>query len=1087
MKSIFTTLRLVAIIILSFLFQPLQAQNSTSFPVTGRVTSAEGEALQGVVIEVKGGSRAAATTDATGAFKINLANGNATLVISHVGYITQEIEVNNRSAITVSLANNNKELQDVVVVGYGTRRRGDVTGSIATVKADQIRQVPVTNVSQALQGRVPGLVATQTSYRPGSGSTIRIRGNRSLPVTTTGSSPSNNPLYVVDGIPLALENSIDDINPLDIESIDVLKDASATAIYGSRGANGVIQITTKKGRSGRISVEYSGSTSVESLLVPLPVFNGAEWAQEKRDGFFSSRTYNPQVSAGTATNPIRSLYFPDPKADSALFRARGDIYTWRSVAQGYTWLNEGALIAAKRPTSAAEKQLLQNLGLTILDSVAIYDPSKVDNYDWQSQAIRSGLTQNHNISLTAGSDKFHTAMSGGYYNQRGIEYGQNYSRYTISLSNDFKPTNFITVGSNVNYANSIQNLGPSVYTTASYQLPIAKPYDSTGKIIFNPGNDANIINPLNDPNTVFNEIRVNRLLANAFLEIQLYKGLKFRTTFGADLRNERQGQFAGAISSTRQGAPANASYTTRYRFNWTAQNILSYDTRFSDKHAISAVVAQEAVKNNYETNTMSAENLSYESQKWYSLQNNNTGTVTGNGSFAKYTLLSYLGRLNYTYNDRYLLTFSLRNDISSVLAPGHQSQVFPSGALAWRVDQESFMKDITFLDQLKLRAGYGSVGNASISPYQTGGTLNRTLYNWGGASATGYSPATLLRPDLTWEKTVTKNLAVDFGILKNRITGTVDVYESNTNTIQNRSLPGAGGIASALVNLGNVRNKGVEISLSTVNIDQPSGLKWTTDFVVSKNKEAITYIDGKGDNVGNQWFIGQPSSIYYDWKFMRIFQYSDTVKGGILADYFWQKAGNKSNAAYQPGVAYVADMNHDTTITAADKVILGSANPKWTGSFSSNLSWKGFDLGIFVYAQYGSLLREIRPALNARNQSIKVDYWTPTNPSNEYAQADNRADIQLYWQSMGFRSGDFIRVRSMSLAYHVPKTLINKAKLNNLTVSVNVVNPFLFAKYKTADPETVPYFSSYLNSNTSAPGPSSYSYRSFVFGVRMGL
>lgn len=1043
--------------------------------ITGTIINERTEPLIGATVTVKGTGTSATTND-KGAFTLQVPNGNVTLTVTYIGYQTQEYKLNNRSIVSIILAADNREMESVVVIGYGTRKRSDVTGAIASVGSEQIRQVPVTNVSQALQGRVPGLVASQSSFRPGSGSTIRIRGNRSL-------QANNNPLYVVDGIPLAPENTIDDINPLDIETIDVLKDASATAIYGSRGANGVIQITTKKGRAGKIAVEYSGSVSMEKILVPLDVFNGAEWAQLKRDGFIASKSYNSNLSTTNGTQ----LYFPDAIADSVLFKTRGDVYTWRAVANAYTWANRSTMTAAKRATTAEEKDLLRNLKLAVLDSVAIYDPSKVIGYDWQDGALRTGVTQNHNISLTAGTDKSRTSFSGGYFNQKGIEFGQDYTRYTFSLSNDFRPNKVINIGGGINYSNAIQNVGPSIYGGASSQLPIAQPYDSTGKLIFNPGNDGNIVNPLNDANTVFNEIRINRLLGNVFAEVNLYKGLKFRSAFGIDLRNERQGTFNGSQSSVRLGGAANGSYTTRARFNWTLQNMLTYDTRIGDKHAISVLAAQELVKNRYEFNTMSAENLSFESQKWYSLQQNNTGTVIGSGTFSQYQLSSFIGRLNYTFDDKYLLTLSLRNDNSSVLADGHKGELFPSAALAWRIDREKFMQTATFIDALKLRVGYGSVGNAAIDPYLTSGTLDRSLYNWGGVAATGYFPNTLPLPLLTWEKTKTKNIAVDFGLFKNRITGTLDFYESNTNPIQNRSIPAAGGISNVLVNLGNVRNQGVELSLSTVNVDRP-GIRWTTDFVVSYNKQSITDINGTGsDNIGNQWFLGQPTQVYYDWQLLGMFQYSDTVKGGILYDYFWQKAGNKANVNYQPGRAYVKDLNGDTVITDADKLVLGSHNPKWTASFSTNISYKNFDLSVYMYAQFGSLIREMRPSLNARYQSFKVNYWTPTNPSNEYAQANNTVDIQQYFQAMSFRSGDFVRVRSIALAYHVPESFISKAKLSRLTLSFNVVNPFIFSKYKTADVETIPYKSTYPTSDNSGPTVNSYSYRSFVFGVRLGL
>jgi hypothetical protein len=300
-------------------------------------------------------------------------------------------------------------------------------------------------------------------------------------------------------------------------------------------------------------------------------------------------------------------------------------------------------------------------------------------------------------------------------------------------------------------------------------------------------------------------------------------------------------------------------------------------------------------------------------------------------------------------------------------------------------------------------------------------------------------------------------------------------------------LPNTGGFSSVLVNVGDVRNRGIELSLSTVNISNPKGLTWTTDFVFGMNQEAILSLESAADNISSQWFINQPLSVYYDYKFKGVFQYSDTGKGGILADYFWRKAGNRTNTSYQPGRAYVADLNGDTTITELDKVVLGSHNPRWTGSISSTFSYRNFDLNIFVYTRQGSLIREMRPSLNGRYQTFKVDYWTPTNPSTEYAQANNTIDIQPYWQAQGFRSGDFVRVRNISLTYRLSPALLSKWKIPRMSAYVNVLNPLLFSEYKTADPETVSYLSSYPTSSTSAPGPNSFNFRSVVVGVRLGL
>ncbi|WP_315817787.1 TonB-dependent receptor plug domain-containing protein [Paraflavitalea speifideaquila] len=406
-----------------------------------------------------------------------------------------------------------------------------------------------------------------SSFRPGSGSRIRIRGNRSL-------SASNEPLYVVDGIPVSY--TIDDMNPLDIENIDVLKDASATAIYGVRGANGVIQITTKKGKAGKINIEYSGSVSIENLLKDIPVFNAVELMDAWRQAFSADRVYN---FAQNTTQP--NNYFPNAAADINLFD--GDLYTLNAIKGAYQWRvfdrASNTYIAFKRASTPEEKAIMGNLKLPVLDSLDIYDPSKVKGYDWQKGAIRQGITNSHNITIAAGSDKMRASFNAGYFNQKGIEYGQDYTRFTVGNNSEFKPVKWLTFGNSITYANSVQNIGPSMYGGASGQLPFAQPYDSTGKFILYAGGDQNIVNPMNDVNTVFNEMKVSRIFGNVFAEVTLLKGLRYKAVFGLDSRNTRQGQFNGAQSSVRQGGAANASHTITNSLSWVYDNLLYYDFR----------------------------------------------------------------------------------------------------------------------------------------------------------------------------------------------------------------------------------------------------------------------------------------------------------------------------------------------------------------------------------------------------------------------------------------------------------------------------------------------------------------------------
>ncbi|TDH21378.1 SusC/RagA family TonB-linked outer membrane protein [Segetibacter sp. 3557_3] len=1069
---------LMSLFFLFFSIAALAQTGTTAKTITGKVTDEQGKALEGVTVTIKGTSVSAAT-NASGNFTLN-APANATLVFTSVGFAEQEIDVENRSSISASLKSSSSALTDVVVVGYGTRKKTDVTGAVASITGEKLRSVPTTNLTSALQGRVAGVEAMATSFRPGSGSRIRIRGNRSL-------NASNEPLYVVDGVPVSY--TIDDMSPLDIETIDVLKDASSTAIYGVRGANGVVQITTKKGRAGKVSVQYEGSTSFDNILKHLPVFNAVQLTDSWRQAFFADRVYN---FAQNTTSP--NNYFPNAAADAKLFGGTTGNAMWEFVKDAYQFTTfdrvNNIYIAAKRPTTPEERALLANLGLPVLDEVDAYDPSKIKSFDWQKEAIRQGVTNNQSINLSVGSEKVRASFGGSYFKQKGIEYGQDYTRYTISNNTEFKPVKFLTFGNSITFSNSIQNVGPSLYANASGMLPITKPYDSLGNFDLYPNDDQQIVNGLNDVNTVFNEIKANRIFGNLYAEVSLFKGLKYRTVFGLDYRNTRQGRFNGAISSVRQGAPANASYGIYNNLSWTYDNILNYDLKIKNDHTFNVTLLHEMQSlNRTDSLTMNGENLIFEQQKWYSLNRNTSGTVTGTGAFSSQQLLSFMGRVEYGYKSRYLLTLSNRYDVSSVLAAGKQGEYFPSAAFAWRVDNEQFFRSQNLFTSAKLRVGIGRVGNASIEPYQTNGPLQFTLYNWlNGNAAIGLAPTTFRVPDLTWEKTTTQNLGIEFGMFKNRINATIDLYKSSTtDVLQRMTIPATNGVTNMLVNLGEVSNKGIDIAVSTVNFNTPRGFRWTTDIVFSRNREAIVSLDETGsDNLNNLWFIGQPLRVYYNYQSGGIYQYADTAKGGYLKEYLWSKGTNSSNTAFRPGKIRVVDLNGDTLINAADKTILGYDNAKWTGSLTNTVSYKNFELNFTIYYRHGGMYRVPRPGMVGRYQSSYANYWTPTNPSNEYQQPTRTSDIPLYWEALGYRNGSFARVRNISLTYRLPESIVSRLRASNMAVYVNAVNPFLFHKASDYDPETIQYTEQFAAS-TGNPGPGSYSYRSVVIGVRLGL
>jgi len=533
------------------------AQN---IPVSGRIiNSADGSPLAGATIHVKG-ANITEVTKQDGTFQINVPAENSILVISFVGFKDMEVPVGTQRQFSLSLVPSESSLEDVVVIGYGTRKRVEVTGATSSVSGESLRTVQTTNLTSALQGRVAGVTATQSSFRPGGGSSIRIRGNRSL-------SASNEPLFVVDGFPVSY--TIDDMNPADIESVDVLKDAAATAVYGVRGANGVIQITTRKGKTGKISISYQGSQSVESIISPLPVFNSIELTDAQRQAFFADTAYTRNITKRTASNPL--YYYPDALADLALFKNRfGSLEQWNSIKDAYTWVVydpvNNIYIPKKRATTDQEKAVLQSLqylGAMRTDSIDIYDPSQIKSFDWLNEVgLRNGRTSNHSISVTGGGDKFKASFNAGYFKQTGIEYAQDYTRFSVGNSVEFRPAKFITFGATINYIRSITNTSTSSYANASGMIPMVGPYDTAGNWILYPNRDAQIVNAVNDRKTVMDQTTVNRVFGNVYAEVALFKGLKYRTMFGLDTRNSIRGTFNGAQSSVRGGSPASASQTT---------------------------------------------------------------------------------------------------------------------------------------------------------------------------------------------------------------------------------------------------------------------------------------------------------------------------------------------------------------------------------------------------------------------------------------------------------------------------------------------------------------------------------------------
>lgn len=1024
--------------------------------ISGKIVSEANEPLIGANVLVKG-TTIGAVTDVDGMYSLEAPSTEGTLVISYTGYETMEIAIAGRTTVDITLKEDQKILDEVVVVGYGIVKKSDVTGSVASIDQKKLEAVPVQNLTQAMQGRAAGVDIVQNSARPGAFPQIRIRGSRSLNAT-------NNPLFVMDGIPLSEGTSINDFNPNDVQSIEILKDASATAIYGARGANGVILVTTKKGKKGKARISYDGYYGLAEPLAPVQMMSGAEFAEYRRDAYRNNSNVNDY------TTP-----FPNPAQDFNLFRQ--DINMWESVAQAYEWEDKDKLIPKYRPATAEEKARFANWGFGNFDQVPIYDPSKVRNTDWASLVLQTGRKQNHQLNISGGSDNLSVVFSMGYYDEDGIQKGQGYQRISSRLGVDYQVNNFLKIGSSINTAFIEQDWGTDLYGNAVGQLPLAVPYNADGTIIYSPGADPLIFTPLGSIEGEIEDRDVKRIFGSLYAEIDILKGLRFRTNFGPDFMQYRRGIYQDAFTRARNGGTTFGQYDNTQRFNYVLENLLYYDKSLGKNHTLGVTLLQSTQQNRDESSSLSVQELPYSSQLFYNLGSTNATGPTGFGSgYSLVKIASFMGRVNLNLSNKYLFTVTGRYDGSSVLAEGNKWEFFPSFAAAWKIHEEGFLKNGNFFNELKLRAGYGRTGNSAVGPYSTQGGLTKTRYAWNDAAAWGFVPNLIPNPDLKWETTGQIDIGIDFRFLNDRISGTIDVYQANTSDlIMDRQIPTASGFASIQANIGATRNTGIEVSLSTINLDT-RGFRWNSDIIFSKNKEEITELyNGKADDLGNRWFIGQPIIAYYDFKPTGVWTLAEAAQA---AEY-----GSK------PGLGKFLDINGDKKIDATnDRLIVGSNVPDFTASLNNTFSYKGLELSFLIFARVGQTLVNgfYRPALAGRyteTQYVAQQYWTPDRENVVYPKANQDQERPLNPESYMYQDGSFVKVRTVSLTYALPANLTSKLHLSNLSFYATAFNPFLFTKFKITDPE---FISSSRNFNDQIQGLN-LTEKAIIFGVKLGL
>ena len=1014
-------------------------------PVKGKITDETGMPVIGASI-VEKGTVNGTISDADGNYSINLSAPEAVLVISIIGYLKQEVTVSANTTLDITMKEDVTALDEVVVVGYGTVKKSDVTGALASVGTKEIQQqLNVQNPLQVMQGRVAGVDITSNN-RPGEIGTIRVRGERSL-------AAGNEPLYVVDGIPLAVStyrlntdapsiagklvyedftyNPIADLNPNDIESMEILKDASATAIYGSRGANGVILITTKKGQPGKAKITYEGSLTFDKLDDRIKMFDAAGQFEMMREAW-----RHPQSSS-------YSTPYPNP-ADDYMIIGDKDYFSWESIAMGYEWEDKENLIPRMRPTTAEEQTLWG------VAEVPVYNPENVRNTDWMDFAIGTGITQNHQIGASAGTDRLKAYSSFGYLNQKGIQKGQSYERFSALVSVDMQLNKWFRFGGLLNSVYGDQEYGPNTYDMARGMLPFAVPYDTADNFIWLPGGETTIVNFLKDIDNVINNRKSFHIRGSFYAEVDLFKGLKYRVNFGPDYRQYRNGTFLASETTNNFGGPSSARYYHNQAFNWTLENLLFYNATFADIHTLGITLLQSAEDSRTEYLHLSAEDLPYNEQLWYDLGTARTGVAKDYGSnFWAIQRQSYMARVNYTLLNRYLLTFSGRWDGASVLAPENKWHFFPSAALAWKIQEESFLKQISQISEAKIRLGWGITGNPGNEPYMAAGQLKNWNYTFGSTPAIGWAIKYPPNEDLEWESTSQLNLGLDFGIFNNRIRGSVDWYNANTSDLLLwKSIPVVNGSDKVLFNIGKTNNKGIEILLSTINISKNT-YSWRTDITFSRNKNKIIELyDAQNDDIANLWFIGEPIKVNY----------------GYLYDGIWQDTPDETveREAYGslypfPGTIRVQDIDTaggENRINAYDMTVRGTEYPDFIAGITNYITYKGFELSFFIYSRVGQTIGKAVPNLYARYHDIDVDYWTPTNTGAEYPRPNFGTGItDPFMSTLSYQKGSFLKVRNISLSYNLPAAILSKVNISKLAIRVQWLNPILITEAVNTDPD----------------------------------
>ncbi|WP_338868735.1 TonB-dependent receptor [Spirosoma sp. SC4-14] len=988
--------------------------------IAGRVTDENNAVLPGVSIVVKGTQRGT-VTDSEGRYKIDVPNSDATLVFSFVGYLPQEVRVGAQATIDISLKADSKVLDEIVVIGYGTTKKSDLTGAVASVKEAQLQERPAPSLNQALSGRMPGVQVNTNSGRPGGRTTIRIRGFSSI-------NSSNNPLYVVDGVMLPqstgnqFSSPIDYINPNDIVSVEVLKDASSTAIYGARGANGVILVQTKKGKAGEGRVTYDANFSVNTIGPNRPqVLNAKEYLAVEDLAYANMAKYDP---VGWAAGKWSYL---DPKVRRAAFSAA----------------HPGIFDANLNP---------------------LYDT------DWMKEATQNKLSQNHQLNFSGGNERTQYSLSVGYRNDQGLIKTSYLKRYSGRFTIDDQVKKWLKIGGTLSYNNQSENIVdqndavarqivedfpflPVKYADGSYANNRDYPYAE---------GTMSSVHRLMDRRYILN---TQTTIGSLFTNLNLAKGLEMRTVLGVNIQTQENDQ-----SSTRTleiGANGTASTSNRKESFWSLENYLTYNKQFGADHSFTGLLGISWQETNIFSMSASVRNFATDYFGYNNLGAGSTLPTVGSDA-SRFAFNSYFGRINYGYKDRYLLTVTGRADGSSKFGENHKFAFFPSAALAWRVTEENFLKGNPVISNLKVRTSFGLTGNSEIPPYTSLSLLSSnyaTIYN--DAKVTGTGISRLANPDLRWEKTAQSDVGLEIGLFKGRVNLEADYYyRKTTDMLLDAPVPRTSGYATIRRNVGSMQNYGFEFGLNTVNIDR-GGFQWSTTFNISFNRNKVLSLATPSDifGVGGPNFtnqtniirVGQPVGSF--WGLTRLGTWSEAEREEAA-----KFTSYRNGLTILPGDIKYLDVNGDHAITDADRSIIGNGSPKSWGAMTNTFRYHNLDLTLELQFSYGNdvLLMNLHPSEDrqalANSYKSVLNAWTPTNQNTPIAEIrDTRAGYVTNVDSHWVKDGSFLRGKNLLLGYTFTPEVLNKIKVNRLRVYATVQNFFLAVHDKIiGDPEVTP-------------------------------